>query len=84
MTAPNSFPLKNSNRPPRFHSNQSILMKPTLRILAPWLLAPMLCLPAAAVKWAPIQPAQLAAQAPRIDPDADAEAVFWRVWVTDK
>ena len=59
-------------------------MKPALRILAPWLLAPMLCLPAAAVKWAPIQPAQLAAQAPRIDPDADAEAVFWRVWVTDK
>ena len=59
-------------------------MKPTLRILAPWLLAPMLCLPAAAVKWAPIQPAQLAAQAPRIDPDADAEAVFWRTWVTDR
>ena len=59
-------------------------MKPTLRILAPLLLAPMLCLPAAAVKWAPIQPAQLAAQAPRIDSDADAEAVFWRVWVTDK
>ena len=59
-------------------------MKPALRILAPWLLAPMLCLPAAAVKWAPIQPAQLAAQAPRIDPDADAEAVFWRTWVTDR
>ena len=59
-------------------------MKPTLRILAPLLLAPMLCLPAAAVKWAPIQPAQLAAQAPRIDPDADAEAVFWRTWVTDR
>ena len=59
-------------------------MKPALRILAPLLLAPMLCLPAAAVKWAPIQPAQLAAQAPRIDPDADAEAVFWRTWVTDR
>ena len=59
-------------------------MKPALRILASLLLAPMLCLPAAAVKWAPIQPAQLAAQAPRIDPDADAEAVFWRTWVTDR
>ena len=59
-------------------------MKPALRILASLLLPLILCLPAAAVKWAPIQPAQLAAQAPRIDPDADAEAVFWRVWVTDK
>ena len=59
-------------------------MKPALRILASLLLPLILGLPAAAVKWAPIEPAHLAAQDPRIDPDADAEAVFWRTWVTDQ
>ncbi len=59
-------------------------MKPALRILASVLLPLILCLPAAAVKWAPVQPAHLAEQSPRIDPDADAEAGFWRTWVTDQ
>lgn len=59
-------------------------MKPAPRILASLLLPLVLCLPAAAVKWAPVEPAHLAAQSPRIDPDADAEAVFWRTWVTDQ
>ena len=59
-------------------------MKPALRVLASLLLPLVLCLPAAAVKWAPVQPAHLAEQNPRIDPDADAEAIFWRTWVTDQ
>ena len=72
------------HRPSRFHSNRRTPMKPALRILASLLLPLVLCLPAAAVRWAPVQPAHLAAQSPRIDPDADAEAVFWRTWVTDQ
>jgi len=59
-------------------------MKPALRILASLLLPLILCIPAAAVKWAPVEPAHLAEQSPRIDPDADAEAIFWRTWVTDQ
>ena len=59
-------------------------MKPALRILASLLLPLIPCLPAAAVKWAPVEPAHLAAQRPRIDPGAGAEAVFWRTWVTDQ
>ncbi len=36
-----------------------------------------------AAQWEPIREADLALKHPRIDPDADAEAIFWKVWVTD-
>ena len=36
------------------------------------------------MNWKPIDPADLALQAPKIDPHADAEALFWEVWVTDQ
>ncbi|MBI1353232.1 MAG: DUF3857 domain-containing protein [Acidobacteria bacterium] len=39
---------------------------------------------ASAVDWEPIDPALLSLQKPKIDPDADAEAVFWKVWLADK
>ena len=39
---------------------------------------------ALAVDWDPIPEDQLSISKPRIDPEADAEAIFWRVWITDK
>ncbi len=37
-----------------------------------------------AVDWAPITEQDLSLSAPKLDPDADAEALFWDVWVEDK
>jgi len=34
--------------------------------------------------WQPVDPADLALKAPRVEKDADAEAIFWEVWVTDE
>jgi hypothetical protein len=34
--------------------------------------------------WPPIDPSQLALKTPRVDPDAGAEAIFWRVKVEDE
>ena len=31
--------------------------------------------------WRPIDPADLASKTPIVEPDADAEALFWDVWV---
>lgn len=39
---------------------------------------------ASAVDWDPIPEDQLSVTKPRIDPEADAEAIFWRVWITDQ
>ncbi|MEZ5393934.1 MAG: DUF3857 domain-containing protein [Bryobacterales bacterium] len=39
---------------------------------------------ARAVDWAPITPEELALQKPKIDPNADAEALFWEVWISDQ
>ncbi len=41
-------------------------------------------IPAAAVDWRPVDPAELALKSPRVDPDADAEAISWDIWITDK
>jgi len=30
-------------------------------------------------EWRPIQPAELSAKAPVVEPDADAEAIFWEI-----
>jgi transglutaminase-like putative cysteine protease len=38
----------------------------------------------AAPEWRPIDPADLAAKTPTVDKDADAEALFWDVWVLDE
>jgi hypothetical protein len=40
-------------------------------------------LPLSAVDWEPISEGQLALEEPRLDPEADSEALFWRVWLTD-
>ncbi len=37
-----------------------------------------------AVEWRPVEPAILALKAPRVDPNADAEAVFWEVRLRDQ
>jgi hypothetical protein len=34
--------------------------------------------------WKPISPAHLALKAPMVEKDADAEAIFWEVWVEDE
>ncbi len=34
--------------------------------------------------WRPISPDELQMKAPRVEPDADAEAIFWEVWLDDK
>ncbi|MFN7542558.1 MAG: DUF3857 domain-containing protein [Acidobacteriota bacterium] len=37
----------------------------------------------AALNWKPITPAELELKAPKLDPKADAEAIFWEAWVED-
>lgn len=36
-----------------------------------------------AVEWKPVNPDLLSLNSPKIDPKADAEAIFWEVWVED-
>ena len=48
------------------------------------LLTLIIWLPVTGVEWDPIRETDLAVREPRIDADADAEAIFWRVWVTDR
>jgi hypothetical protein len=36
-----------------------------------------------AADWKPVDPADLALKAPRVDPGADAEALFWEMWIAD-
>lgn len=50
-----------------------------ITIAAIWLSAP----PALAIDWEDISPAQLAATKPRVDPQADVEALLWETWVED-
>lgn len=37
-----------------------------------------------AVDWEPVTPDTLAITAPRIDPNADSETIFWQVWLEDR
>ena len=37
-----------------------------------------------AVNWRPVERSHLQIQQPKIDPEADAETLFWEVWVEDK
>ncbi len=37
-----------------------------------------------AADWRPIDPAELAQKTPRVDPAADAEAIFWDVHIEDR
>ncbi len=39
---------------------------------------------ARAVDWAPITEEELNAKQPKLDPDSDAEAIFWDVWISDQ
>ncbi|HUR97560.1 MAG TPA: DUF3857 and transglutaminase domain-containing protein [Pyrinomonadaceae bacterium] len=34
--------------------------------------------------WRPVTPAELQMKAPLVEPDADAEAIFWETWLDDK
>jgi hypothetical protein len=43
-----------------------------------------LCGAAFAVEWRPIDPSEIAQKTPRVDPAADAEAIFWDVRIEDK
>jgi hypothetical protein len=38
---------------------------------------------AAEVQWKPVNPEHLSTKAPKLDPEADAEALFWETWVED-
>ena len=40
--------------------------------------------PALASDWKPVDPAELALKAPKVEKDADAEALFWEVRVADE
>jgi hypothetical protein len=44
----------------------------------------LLLAPAHAADWLPVDPADLALKAPRLDKDADAEVMFWDVRVDDE
>jgi hypothetical protein len=37
-----------------------------------------------AVNWDPIPESQLSIAKPRLDPSANAETIFWKVWITDR
>ncbi len=37
-----------------------------------------------AVDWEPVTPELLATTAPRMDPNADSETIFWQVWLEDR
>jgi Domain of Unknown Function with PDB structure (DUF3857)/Transglutaminase-like superfamily len=37
-----------------------------------------------AIDWKPVDPADLALKSPRVDPAADAEALFWDMWIADE
>ena len=63
-------------RPPKFIS---LLLLLTLTIGSTW--APRTT--AAGEEWRPIAPADLALKAPVVEPNADAEAIFWDVRVDD-
>jgi hypothetical protein len=41
------------------------------------------CHAALAVDWRPVDPAELAQKTPRVDPAADAEAIFWDIRIED-
>src|SRR5687768_4295156 len=36
------------------------------------------------IGWKPVTPAELAMKTPSVEPNADAEAIFWDVWLDDK
>jgi hypothetical protein len=40
--------------------------------------------PLSAVDWRPVEPAELARKTPKVDPSADAEAIFWDVRIEDR
>ena len=50
------------------------------------LISLLLAIPTAvlAADWRPIEPGDAVVEAPRVEKDADAEAMFWDVWVTDE
>ncbi|MDQ2776022.1 MAG: DUF3857 domain-containing protein [Acidobacteriota bacterium] len=53
------------------------------RLLAFSVLAVAYSLPVLALEWKPIPPEDLTLQKGRVDPAADAEALFWETWVSD-
>jgi hypothetical protein len=56
-------------------------MRPTVILTAAFLFT----LPAlAAIGWQPVTPAEVALKTPKIDPSADAEAMFWDVRIEDR
>jgi hypothetical protein len=55
----------------RIHLNVTVLLTCLLPALAP------------AADWRPIEPAELAQKTPKVDPGADAEAIFWDVKIED-
>ena len=44
----------------------------------------LLSTPSAAADWRPIDPSELAQKTPKVDPAADAEAIFWDVRIEDR
>jgi hypothetical protein len=44
----------------------------------------LLASPALGQNWKPVEPAHLALKTPSVEPDADAEAIFWEVTVNDE
>jgi hypothetical protein len=36
------------------------------------------------IDWRPVKPSELAMKTPMVEPDADAEAIFWYTWIDDK
>jgi hypothetical protein len=54
------------------------------RILSVVILAVGCCLqPCLGLDWKPVPPEDLSLKVPRVDPSADAEALFWEMWVAD-
>ncbi len=65
------------------YTNQHSLVLVVKRYLAHFLLTLCSLSVVRAVEWKPVDAADLALTSPRVDPAADAEALFWEVWVAD-
>ena len=63
----------------KFFSRSLLLLLPVLLLVS----APSAAAPGSGDEWRPISPAELALKTPTVEPDADAEAIFWEVRIDD-
>ena len=68
----------------KFGLNPAILELHVMRIIGSVYLFCLYLLPLSAVDWRPVEASELSRKTPKVDPAADAEAIFWDVRIEDK